>query len=252
MIKKKPKQKKISGLNTVLHLVPNESLLTGAWRRCKGNLRAAVITELLQIAVLSCLLPPGSQTSIYLLGLSPVRVEGSQLPLSLCHTWYWQLNSPWDPGPMEVFSWEDYRDVLWLALFLLRFLYKTKLAKQRDSVTAVLGWTLLPWWNHVPGRWEGVSPCSAPGQCVHFWHCSIQARSALRHHNILSMLLTAEKPLRLLLNYRVMEPPKAGWSWDGKIVCIHTHVYKENPYCWGKALRAFVLKRSSLFDEILK
>jgi len=88
VIKKKPKQKKISGLNTVLHLVPNESLLTGAWRRCKGNLRAAVITELLQIAVLSCLLPPGSQTSIYLLGLSPVRVEGSQLPLSLCHTWY--------------------------------------------------------------------------------------------------------------------------------------------------------------------
>lgn len=27
-------------------------------------------------------------------GLCLARVEASQLPLSLCHAWYWQLNSP--------------------------------------------------------------------------------------------------------------------------------------------------------------
>lgn len=60
--------------------------------------------------------------------------------------------------------------------FLLSILYKTELYKQRDSVSPIPGWALILWWNHSPGRWEEVSPCSAPGQRVHFWRCGISGQ----------------------------------------------------------------------------
>lgn len=221
-------------------------------KRCKAD---EFFRKLLQIPVLASLLPTGSQRDIHLPDLSPVRVGGSQLPLSLCCTWYWELHIPWDPGPTEVFGWEDYGGVLWLALSFnvfyikLNYINRGILYAQFQAELSSCDET-----THQGGG-KKFHHAQHLGSVSTFGVVAYQARSAIRHHNILWMFLTAEKTSRLSLNNWVIETPKVGWSWDGRKIIyihIHTHIYKENPYSWDTVLRVFVLKISRLFDVIPK
>lgn len=124
--KNREKKKKISGLNTILHLAPIKSLLWVPGKEAK---------EMKSWIFHKAATDPSAGISLthrftnrHLPGLFLVRARGSQLPLSLCCTWYWQLNSPWDPGPTEVFGQEDYRDVCGL-LFPFKCLYKNKVTE---------------------------------------------------------------------------------------------------------------------------